>query len=1807
MNVQMTLARPEINLCIASLLRQEFPGTASADALYLDGADLRYLADTTRRLAGESAIQFAQLYELATAPYTATDNQLLFTNPLGASCTLNSTNAPCGNAWNSTAFLAPVRALLNNPGYGLPSTYFAQVANDYTQALQLFAATADNELDMERKDAFANTPRGGAPVTVPDRMWDPMSWYQRAGVTLYGGNTLATQRSPFFSQPNNGYAEPAPWQADGSNPYFAGGAAFFVSTMPPNYLGQQYWDWPTWDELPWVRNRVRWSGPNDLIQVALSFDALDLPMNTLSNPPETNWGNTTADESCLAVDTKQPGLATGFYNNVEQKVRNALCVPTSNPQGVCANTVPLTTTPALSGYILYNQYGLTVDDAQTALNVLHDELGWVCQGHSEFRTNAVINGSIAVGNPYPWSQSIGTPPMGGVDSAYHISMGTVFAPRDDIAMAGLFGRNAHFNLQRWYAWGGDATTQGFIDESLVPSWPAGVDWALSPTYPPPIWNAAALGANPTLSAAKLALVESYENTQSTGVNNTSGNVLPPNASQLFADQAALLGFIDGKVGSLTVALRPRIATFSSSQSYVASPPPVYDNGGSILVNGVYQYLNFYYDLDVVVPTTDPFWGSATTSQVLVYAIPNQPWSADLARFPSSSYFGQTIATLLAGGNGITSASMSKLATSIPAGSGTTAQTLQHFYGAIVLPGQFEGAHGSGWSNFYTVVAVNSATNKYSVLVDGFRATYDATGQGYFHSTSGGDPNSQGTQNQAFDNMRATSPVDPSQPLADPFNLPTNWVPPTNPQLYGGSPALSHYMSQAQTAAANATTAANTAIQSIIAQQTDQNMLAADRAQGQGLAQEAVQELCGSNAQGTSLPSQPNAPSCDTSSVHVTLGQVLGIQVDSASGLPKACLGGANLPGALGTYQGSITNPNTYGYNDHPDGWMASSAQDSGLLVGSPWGYVGAAPVLFSSPLPGTTDAAAGCPGGTSNAFICETGGDVQIPNQLFKAGSCMPAPTPSGLFTMSTSTPAKTLWSGVNSQVQADFAFMNTLLQPWQGGWDAWCGGTPPPTLYLPGADEKLGDAFALLVCYLQDVLVTASMNVSNVVAPFLIPTTPGSPAPPAAPSFGAYAGGTLAVDFSREWTDIMALQGKYQNLMTDINDAYVGMIAENAFVNAANAAYAQCVVQNQPNVFMTVLKDIALAASCIASVAASFTPAAAAGVPAAVGTCSAMVQQLASQATAINPVAACQAPAATANATSAQDQAQAVTAEGKMFSDLQDLMTQTGVVATDLAQIALDRQKAKDAITTAGLNQAVATSGLQTLTGEYVLVNSYNAATAGAQLDVARTYAVLARRAFESTYLISLDSQSQVLPLVDAPANWADNVYSYDLSLAQTIGNQTVGGSSSGSGSGVFPNALTLYVNNLQAVIDSVPVMMPSEQGSDTGLISFDGPLTTTTDPSGNYELTPGAMRWEFWCPNQGTWRPMPATERALNWTSVNTSVTGNNLTRTGSSGWNASAATKQYLSGSGYVQFTAPAANANLMAGLTHAVTDNSFDTIDFAIYLGAGFLYFYEQGAQVGPSFSYSAGDTFTVQATANQISYLKNGTVLYTSTKTATSPLYFDASIWSSGGQLSNVMMVGSGPGLAPTDASAACGGGVIPTQARRAFWLDPAMNLETQGPPTQRFNERWGQLAVNLVGSGIRNCASSSLSGQQQTACYTNPYLTANLLQEGPSVAWGWGGTVAGGTGNGAAAAPAYTLNIAPGFIDTLKALAAEEVLDPVSNGFSSAYVQAVARTELQGSPVSGMYTLTLKLGPEVQVQNIQGVQILAGQTFWVTQ
>lgn len=176
---------------------------------------------------------------------------------------------------------------------------------------------------------------------------------------------------------------------------------------------------------------------------------------------------------------------------------------------------------------------------------------------------------------------------------------------------------------------------------------------------------------------------------------------------------------------------------------------------------------------------------------------------------------------------------------------------------------------------------------------------------------------------------------------------------------------------------------------------------------------------------------------------------------------------------------------------------------------------------------------------------------------------------------------------------------------------------------------------------------------------------------------------------------------------------------------------------------------------------------------------------------------------------------------------------------------------------------------------------------------------------------------------------------------------------------------------------------------------------------------------------------------------------------------------------------------------------------------------------------------------------------------------------------------------------PANAVATACGADPATLARVRFRVDAwgrVNDVLAHEPFLHRYNARWGRWAVNLVGTGILDCTKA----QDPAACYSQSYVRFGLTHLGPSWTPNYDGQWIG-------------LDSARARIDGGKALAAEEWLDPVANGFAKPFVAAVARTELTERPTDGEYAIEFDVAPETRLDRIERVQVLYETNYWTKQ
>jgi hypothetical protein len=149
------------------------------------------------------------------------------------------------------------------------------------------------------------------------------------------------------------------------------------------------------------------------------------------------------------------------------------------------------------------------------------------------------------------------------------------------------------------------------------------------------------------------------------------------------------------------------------------------------------------------------------------------------------------------------------------------------------------------------------------------------------------------------------------------------------------------------------------------------------------------------------------------------------------------------------------------------------------------------------------------------------------------------------------------------------------------------------------------------------------------------------------------------------------------------------------------------------------------------------------------------------------------------------------------------------------------------------------------------------------------------------------------------------------------------------------------------------------------------------------------------------------------VEWTSlVNATASGSYLYKSANDWyWDAGAlSTRGIASGDGYVEMTPDNTGTFRMFGLGTGNADPYYTNINFALYAGGdGTLHVYESGNYVGQIGTYAVGDKLRVAVENNVVKYYKNGAALYTSGVAPSYPLYVDASISTTYGNVTNTVI------------------------------------------------------------------------------------------------------------------------------------------------------------------------------------------------------
>lgn len=132
-----------------------------------------------------------------------------------------------------------------------------------------------------------------------------------------------------------------------------------------------------------------------------------------------------------------------------------------------------------------------------------------------------------------------------------------------------------------------------------------------------------------------------------------------------------------------------------------------------------------------------------------------------------------------------------------------------------------------------------------------------------------------------------------------------------------------------------------------------------------------------------------------------------------------------------------------------------------------------------------------------------------------------------------------------------------------------------------------------------------------------------------------------------------------------------------------------------------------------------------------------------------------------------------------------------------------------------------------------------------------------------------------------------------------------------------------------------------------------------------------------------------------------------------------------------------------------------------------------------------------------------------------------------------------------------------------------------------------YNYRHDLVAVNLVGTNVRDCSQSD----EPATCYSNAYIPISLIHAGEA-------RIRNHTGDD------VSFDFGRGLIEHGKGLASEVVLTNPLGGSAETLLQPYYKEELRGRPLTGQYWLRVWDDAALNWDNVEDIQLVFRYRYW---
>jgi hypothetical protein len=535
------------------------------------------------------------------------------------------------------------------------------------------------------------------------------------------------------------------------------------------------------------------------------------------------------------------------------------------------------------------------------------------------------------------------------------------------------------------------------------------------------------------------------------------------------------------------------------------------------------------------------------------------------------------------------------------------------------------------------------------------------------------------------------------------------------------------------------------------------------------------------------------------------------------------------------------------------------------------------------------------------------------------------------------------------------------------------------------------------------------------------------------------------------------------------------------------------------------------------------------------------------------------------------------------------------------------------------------------------VLSNLYNGKQMRYQaaLQNAKRLAFIAKRAIEQRLGVRLSTLTDDLPLVDAPAKWESSVCSM-TGIDYNALNTSSGGSASTAAQSFASGFVGDYVTKLQNVVESYPLVHDFQEGTDTAVVSLRDDLMNVrrqcATPSGNLlyqsvDLHPGAPApaganpgWEqLNCQTQtiGTVtsdapncviladgglpvvaNPAYGKPSAFSVTfgagSTSTTRLAQPVTLNGGAYRFSWYTTDPIASSSGIVEALTTAvsitssgpdpdsggtdANGNVWTRQFIAFTVPESEVVNVGFKQPSGVASIVVGSPMLEP-LPENTAESFAMKPytpTTNTLDHLAPACE-------DTDGKVFRATEWRR-----DCMM------LCPDGYADTCSSDhAVQSCFREASFGFSQRDIQAgkvfnfSGFARGNFNYRIDSLAVNFVGTGIRNCSGSLLP----STCSGAAFVPYTLQHNGPFYV----------RNDAGADFQAFLFN---GSIEHARGLASERYLTNPMSDTDKSLIAAYTRSEFQGRPFDGTFVLRVWEDPAINFEAIQDVQLIFNYRYW---